>query len=120
MEVEFHPYRRINAQAHFVHTIAARRGALPQGNRPIDMIACKKDNHDYILMASSARGVIKASAGHLEIYKPITAPSDIAGVPHQAVSGLTGVTRLTSLDDSKALILTESNGAIDLRSVRLP
>ena len=29
-------------------------------------------------------------------------------------------TRLTSLDDSKALILTESNGAMDLRSVPLP
>jgi hypothetical protein len=89
-------------------------------NRPIDMIAYKKDNHDYILMANSARGVMKVSADHLETYKPITAPSDIAGVPYQIVSGLTGVTRLTSLDDSKALILTESNGAMYLRSVPLP
>ncbi len=56
-----------------------------------------------------------------ETYKPITAPSDIAGVPYQTVSGLTGVApRLTSLDDSKALILTESNGAMDLRSISLP
>jgi len=89
-------------------------------NRPIDMIAYKKDNHDYILMANSARGVMKVSADHLETYKPITTPSDIAGVPYQIVSGLTGVTRLTSLDDSKALILTESNGAMYLRSVPLP
>lgn len=93
---------------------------LGAGNRPIDMIAYKKDNHDYILMANSARGVMKVSADHLETYKPITAPSDIAGVPYQTVSGLTGVTRLTSLDNSKALILTESNGAMDLRSVPLP
>jgi hypothetical protein len=93
---------------------------LGAGNRPIDMIAYKKDNHEYILMANSARGVMKVSADHLETYKPITAPSDIAGVPYQTVTGLTGVTRLTSLDDSKALILTESNGAMDLRSVTLP
>jgi hypothetical protein len=93
---------------------------LGAGNRPIDMIAYKKDNHEYILMANSARGVMKVTTDHLEQYKPITAPSDIAGTPYQTVAGLTGVVRLTSLDDSNALILTESNGAMDLRSVPLP
>jgi hypothetical protein len=93
---------------------------LGAGNRPIDMIAYKKDNHEYILMANSARGVMKVSTDHLESYKPITAPSDIAGAPYQTVAGLTGVTHLTSLDDANALVLTDSNGAMDLRSVPLP
>jgi hypothetical protein len=93
---------------------------LGAGNRPIDMVAYKKDNHEYILMANSARGVMKVTTDHLENYKPITAPSDIAGTPYQTVAGLTGVIRLTSLDDSNALILTDSNGAMDLRSVPLP
>jgi hypothetical protein len=93
---------------------------LGAGNRPIDMIAYKKDNHDYILMANSARGVMKVSTDHLETYKPITAPSDIAGVPYQTVDGLKGVTKLTSLDSSNALILTDANGAMDLRSIPLP
>jgi hypothetical protein len=93
---------------------------LGAGNRPIDMIAYKKDNHEYILMANSARGVMKVTTDHLEQYKPITAPSDIAGTPYQTVDGLKGVTRLTSLDDANALILTDNNGAMDLRSVPLP
>lgn len=93
---------------------------LGAGNRPIDMIAYKKDNHEYILMANSARGVMKVTTDHLEQYKAITAPSDIAGTPYQTVAGLTGVVRLTSLDDSNALILTDSNGAMDLRSIPLP
>ena len=93
---------------------------LGAGNRPIDMIAYKKDNHEYILMANSARGVMKITTDHLEQYKPITAPSDIAGTPYQKVDGLTGVVRLTSLDDSNALILTDANGAMDLRSIPLP
>jgi hypothetical protein len=93
---------------------------LGAGNRPIDMIAYKKDNHEYILMANSARGVMKVSTDHLETYKPITAPSDIAGVPYQSVDGLKGVTKLTSLDASNALILTDANGAMDLRSIPLP
>src|ERR1700733_14187918 len=93
---------------------------LGAGNRPIDMIAYKKDSHEYLLMANSARGVMKVTTDHLEQYKPITAPSDIAGTPYQTVAGLTGVMHLTSLDDSNALILTDSNGAMDLRSVPLP
>ena len=93
---------------------------LGSHNRPIDMIAYKKDNHEHLLMANSARGVMKVYTDHLEIYKPITTPSDITGVPYETVEGLTDVTRLTSLDDTKALILTESNGAMDLRSIPLP
>jgi hypothetical protein len=114
------PMSDLRAGTKVMGTTIAELGAH---NRPVDMIAYKKDNHEYFLMANSARGVMKVSADHLENYKPITAPipdDKVAGVPYETVSGLTGVTRLTSLDDSKALILTESNGAMDLRSVSLP
>ncbi len=89
---------------------------LGAGNRPIDMIAYKKDNHEFILMANSSRGVMKLKSDHLEKYKNITAQTDITGVPYETIGSLTGVKHLTSLDDSNALILTES----DLRSVPLP
>jgi len=94
---------------------------LGAGNRPIDMIAYRRNNHDYILMANSARGVMKLSTDHLETYKPIVAPvNDKAGVPYETISGLTGVKNLTSLDAANALILTENAGAMDLRSIPLP
>lgn len=90
---------------------------LGAGNRPIDMIAYKKDNHDYILMANSARGVMKLSADHLETYAKITSQAaDKTGVPYETIASLTGVKHLTSLDNSNALILTDS----DLRSIPLP
>lgn len=93
---------------------------LGAGNRPLDMIAYHKDNHDYILMANSSHGVLKLSADHLEKYKAITAPSDVAGMPFQPLKNLTGVKHLTSLDEGNALILSESNGSMDLRSIPLP
>lgn len=89
---------------------------LGAGNRPLDMIAYKKDNHDYILMANSARGVMKLTADHLDTYKPITARTEREGVPYETIASLTGVKHLTSLDNSSALILTDS----DLRSIPLP
>ncbi len=93
---------------------------LGAGNRPIDMVAYSKGNHEFILMANSSRGVMKLSTDHLENYKPITAPSEPAGVPYQTLDGLKDVKHLTSLDASNALLLIDSGGSMDLRSLPLP
>ncbi len=93
---------------------------LGAGNRPIDMITYSKGNHEYILMANSARGIMKLSTDHLEKYKPITAQTDPAGVPYQTLADLKGVKHLTSLDGASALMLIDSNGTQDLRSLPLP
>jgi hypothetical protein len=93
---------------------------LGMGNRPLDMIPYRKDNHDYILLANSYRGVLKLSAEDLDQYTPITEPAQMEGVPFQRISGLRGVRRLTTLDDASALILTDNNGAVDLQSIPLP
>jgi hypothetical protein len=93
---------------------------LGAGNRPLDMIAYKKDGHDFILMANSAHGVLKLRADHLETYKPILAQTEPAGVPFEHVKDLAGVKHLTSLDNSNALILSDNNGTQDLRSIPLP
>jgi hypothetical protein len=37
---------------------------------------------------------MKLTVDGLENYKPITAPSDIAGVPYETVKSITGVTQL--------------------------
>jgi hypothetical protein len=91
------------------------------GNRPLDMIAYRKDDHDFILLANSYRGVLKLSAENLDRYRPIVEQEQIAGVPYKRIGTLRGVRRLTTLDAAKALILADGeNGSLDLRSIPLP
>jgi hypothetical protein len=98
---------------------------LGMGNRPLDMIPYRKDDHDFILLANSYRGVLKLSAEHLDRFAPITEPAQMEGVPFKRISALKGVRRLTTLDDANALILKDSRGednnaALDLESIPLP
>ena len=91
------------------------------GNRPLDMIAYRKGDHDFILIANSYRGVIKFSAENLDRYRPIVEPEQIAGVPYKRIPSLRGVRRLTTLDAANALILADGeSGSLDLRSFPLP
>jgi hypothetical protein len=94
---------------------------LGMGNRPLDMIAYRKDDHDFILLANSYRGVMKLSAENLDRYTPITKQQQIAGVPYKRIPALRGIRRLTALDAAKALVLADGEGgSLDLRSVILP
>jgi hypothetical protein len=111
------PVSELKAGAKVKGTTIAELGA---GNRPLDMITYKKDGHDYILMANSARGVMKVDAAHLETYNAITAPTDITGVPYKTVNDWKGVVQLDKMDDKIAMVLQDSNGSLDLRGVALP
>ncbi len=93
---------------------------LGNHNRPLDMIVYHKDGHDYILMSNSSRGVMKMSAEGLDRFKPITAHTEVTGVPYQTIAELKGVEQLDKYDESNALILQGENGSLDLRSVPLP
>jgi len=105
-------------------------------NQPLDMVPYKKDGHDYILIANSARGVMKLKADNLESYSPIDSPTvvDVAGVPYDSLSSLKGVEHLTRLDDTNALLLITNTtgkaaparpngtpiGPVDLQTIALP
>jgi hypothetical protein len=93
---------------------------LGAGNRPLDMIVYRKGGKNYILMANSARGVMKLPADNLENYKPITAHTEITGVPYETIADLKGVQQLDKFDDSSAVVLIGSAGSMDLRTVPLP
>ena len=71
-------------------------------------------------MANSSHGVLKPTADHLETYKAITAQTERTGVPIESMTALANVKHLTSLDSANALILSEANGQMDLRSIPLP
>ena len=81
---------------------------LGAGNQPLDMVPYKKDGHDYILIANTARGVMKLKADNLESYPAIDSPqkTDVAGVPYDTISSLTNVSHLTGLDDADAVIIS--------------
>jgi hypothetical protein len=93
---------------------------LGAGNRPLDLIAYRKDGHDFLLLANSARGVMKLDAAHLDQYKPIVAQTEATGVPYTTLNELKGVKHLTKLDDANALLLVENGGTLDLRALPLP
>jgi hypothetical protein len=108
------PVSELKPGAKVEGTTIAELGA---GNRPLDLIAYKKDNHDFLLLANSNRGVMKLDAANLEQYQPILAHTEATGVPYTTLADLKGVKHLTRLDDATALMLFD-NG--DLSAMPLP
>ena len=90
-------------------------------NRPLDMIAYRKNGSDHILMANSNRGVMKLDANNLEQYHAIT--DKIAathGVPYETIEGLQGVRRLDRLGEDTALAMVATGEALNLTTIALP
>ncbi len=110
---QFKPGARIKAT-----TIAE----LGNRNRPLDMIAYKKSGKDFILMANSARGVMKLDARDLDKYAHIeTRIPDKAGVPYETIGELTGVTQLDKVDDTSAVIVVaDADNKTSLKTIALP
>ncbi len=93
---------------------------LGNRNRPIDMIVYEKGGKHFILMANSSRGVMKITADQLESYKPITAQTEVTGVPYETIATLKDVQHLKKFDDGTALLLQGTAGSMDLRTIALP
>ena len=90
-------------------------------NRPLDMIAYRKDGADYILMANSHRGVMKLDASDLGKYGAITDKiAATEGVPYETIEGLQGVRRLDRFDDGHALAMVATGEALNLTTIALP
>jgi len=95
---------------------------LGNRNQPLDMIVYQKGGKDFLLMANSARGVMKISTENLADAKGITAPvGGTAGQPYETIEGLKGVVQLDRLNDTHAVILVKTDdGAQHLQTVELP
>ncbi len=92
-------------------------------NRPLDMIVYQKDGKDYILMANSARGVMKIPTEGVGTAKAITTPvtgGGKAGLGYETVKDLKGVLHLAKADNGHAIILVQKGGAQDLDTIDLP
>ena len=93
---------------------------LGNRNRPIDMIVYEKGGKHFILMANSSRGVMKIKGDNLESYTPITAQTEVTGVPYETIDALKDVQHLKKVNDTTALILQGAGVSMELRTIALP
>lgn len=96
---------------------------LGNRNNPLDMVIYKKGDQDYLLMANTARGVmkIKLDKGEFDAAKSINSRIDgTAGVPYETLP-YENVAQLDKLDDGHAIMLVvQASGSADLKSIALP
>ncbi|WP_422925661.1 hypothetical protein [Singulisphaera sp. PoT] len=95
---------------------------LGNRNKPLDLIVYKKDGKDYLLLANSARGVMKINPDNVDKAEGINRPvKDKEGLSYDTLSELKGVTQLDSLDKEHALILVQTpTGSSNLETIALP
>ena len=97
---------------------------LGNRNRPLDMIVYKKEGKDWLLLANSARGVMKISTDGIEAAGAIEEPVSGGGTKGQSFETLkdwTGVEQLDKLDNNRAVVLRKSEGGgLSLESLPLP
>ncbi len=90
-------------------------------NRPLDIIVYQKGGKDYLLVANSARGVMKVAAEQIASASSITSKvQDTAGVAFEKVAW-EGVNQLDRLDNRYAVVVRTGNaGALNLETLALP
>ncbi|MDA1051161.1 MAG: hypothetical protein O3C40_11870 [Planctomycetota bacterium] len=97
---------------------------LGNRNRPYDMIVYEKDGESWLLMANSARGVMKISTKDIGRSEGITEPvkgGGVAGQKYETIEELKGVVQLDRLNDGQAIIVVQNEGgAQDLATIELP
>ena len=95
---------------------------LGNRNRPLDMIVYNKDGKDFILLANSARGVMKISTDGIEAAGTIEERVEgIKGQKYDTVEGWTGIEQLDKLDATRAVVLRKAEGGgLSLESLPLP
>ncbi len=96
---------------------------LGNRNTPLDMIVYTKGDQDYLLMANTARGVMKLelNKSEMDAAKSIDSRiSDTAGVPYETLSQFENVVQLDKLNDTQAVMLVAKSDKLDLRTIALP
>ena len=97
---------------------------LGNRNRPLDMIVYEKDGKQFLLMANSARGVMKISTEGIEKNNGLServSGGGTAGQSYETIKSLEGVVQLDKLNDSHALVVSrDEGGSLNLQTVALP
>ena len=96
---------------------------LGNRNRPLDMIVYEKDGANYLLLANSARGVMKVSTENIATNAGITSRVEgggVAGQTYETIKSLDGTVQLDKLNEGHAVVLVQNDGKADLKTVDLP
>lgn len=95
---------------------------LGNRNQPLDMIVYRKGDQDYLLMANSARGVMKLKISKAEIDSAKSIDSKIddkAGLSYETID-LKDVVQLDKLDDTHAVVLKRVADSQEISTIPLP
>lgn len=113
------PVSELKAGAKLRGTTVAELG---NHNRPLDIIAYEKDGRSFLLLANSARGVMKIATDELDEQPSISQPvKGTAGLKYDTIADLKGVEHLEKLGEAHALLLVRSDaGALNLETITLP
>jgi len=96
---------------------------LGNRNRPLDMISYEKDGKQYLLLANSARGVMKVTTEGITSAEPIRLPvkdGATQGLTYETVSGWTGVEQLDRFGATHAMVVRKVGTVLNLESLNLP
>jgi hypothetical protein len=90
-------------------------------NRPLDIIVYQKDGKDYLLLANSARGVMKVAAEQITSAAPITEKvADTKGLAFEKIAW-EGIDQLDRLDGRYAVVVrTGADKLSNLETLALP
>jgi hypothetical protein len=92
-------------------------------NRPLSMFVYEKDGKDYVLIANSARGVMKVTTDDIDKIAGITNPvtgGGTAGLKYETIKNLQKVEKLARLDKDNVLVLARNDDGLTLSATRLP
>ncbi len=95
---------------------------LGNRNRPLDMIVYHQKDQDYLLIANSARGIMKVTTSNLDATESITSRvAGTAGLKYETIKDWSGIEQLAKIDDKLALVVRKTDGgAFHLESLPLP
>lgn len=96
---------------------------LGNRNQPLDIVLYEKGGEKFLLIANSARGVMKVSTKDIGRKEGITEPvkgGGTAGQSYETIKELEGTVQLDKLSDSQAVVVIKSGDALALKTVALP
>lgn len=94
---------------------------LGNRNRPLSMIVYNKDGKDFVLMANSARGLMKINLEGIDKMEGITKRiSGTAGLKYDSLKEISGVQKLDAFGKTHAVLLVADGGKMALNTIELP
>jgi hypothetical protein len=86
---------------------------LGNRNQPLDMLVYKQDNVDYLLLANSARGVMKISTKAIAENPGLTEPvggGGTAGQPYETIAAFAGTVQMDKLGEDRVVLMIQPEG----------